>query len=646
VALYKVAVRVNAAGATQAIRAVAPRAIRPANQQPVFTEARNIAARLSTPAPFEVPPARAVSAPAISAQRLPPAPFAASGGLQNLEANNSRSAGELLSRFGISPVAAPAAPTAPVARGTLSPAGTAPAAVVPGRRAAVAPPAVAAPAPPAAAAPVPAPAPAAAAPAAAAPAAAAAAETPLGPAQPLSVRKWGNRVPPPPAAPYDPFTPAVPAAAAAAETPLGPAQPLSVRKWGNRVPPPPAAPYDPFTPAVPAAAPAAAAPAAAAETPTPGGWGWKAPAAVLGTTALLGGTYMAGRAQANEHDPRYQKYAGLMDRVGGAVKAFRSFQPAQHALAGPLPTTPPAQGMMSQLRGRWNAGSQAYQAERAADQAVSSLKTQQAGLRKTYDALPAAEQATFVANQKANPSPGWGVTPQQHLLSQNLAVPERYQTPQAPQSSSFGGTFGWKAPVAIGGTVLAGTAAYRAGQNASEQEARMRDLNSARQHQLYSAPPSMTVLASYDEFAKTAMPRPVGPIVPQSTGGVPNQMDRALRDAVAREMAQSMVSRPINALGDLVQKKLYDEPKYRATYDKAIESDPMLKQYAQEKPDAMLAVHKSLTRFAPSVAKDPAATRSFLRSSMMAGGELDFATIRLLAETEKFVQNAKGKGLP
>ena len=355
---------------------------------------------------------------------------------------------------------------------------------------------------------------------------------------------------------------------------------------------------------------------------------------------------MAGRAQANEHDQRYQKYAGFMDQVGGAVKAFRSFQPAQHALAGHLPSTPPAQGLLSRVRGRWNAGSQAYQAERAADQAVSSLKTQQAGLRKTYDALPAAEQATFVANQKANPSPGWGVTPQQHLNSQNLAVPERYQTPQAPQSSSFGGTFGWKAPVAIGGTVLAGTAAYRAGQNASEQEARMRDLNSARQHQLYSAPPSMTVLASYDEFAKTAMPRPVGPFIPQNSGGVPNQMDRALRDAVAREMAQSMVSRPINALGDLVQKKLYDEPKYRATYEKAIASDPMLAQYAQEKPDAMLAVHKALTRFAPSVAKDPAATRSFLRSSMMAGGELDFATIRLLAETEKFVQNAKGKGLP
>jgi len=496
-------------------------------------------------------------------------------------------------------------------------------------------------------APSPAPAAAAAAPVAAAPVAAAppAVAAPAPPAVAVRVNAAGAtqalravvpRAVVPRAVAPSAIRPAPPAVAAPAPPAVAaPAPPAAA------APAPPAA-----AAAAPAAAAAAPAAAAAAETPPPVGWGWKAPAAVLGSTALLGGAYMAGRAQANEHDPRYQKYAGYFDRIGGAIKSFKSFQPAQHALASQLPTQQASQGLLSQVRGRWGAATQTYRNERAADQAVSGLKTQQAGLRKQYDALPAAEQAAFVQNQQANPSPGWGLTPQQHLQQQNIPVPQRYQSPEPASSSSSGSTFGWKAPVAIGGTVLAGTAAYRAGQNASEQEARMRDLNSARQHQLYSAPPSMTVLASYDEFAKTAMPRPMGPLIQQSSGGVPNQMDRALRDAVAREMAQSMVSQPINALGDLVQKKLYDEPKYRATYEKAIASDPMLAQYAQEKPDALRAVHKSLTRFAPSVAKDPAATRSFLRSSMMAGGELDFATIRLLAETEKFVQNAKGKGVP
>jgi hypothetical protein len=51
-----------------------------------------------------------------------------------------------------------------------------------------------------------------------------------------------------------------------------------------------------------------------------------------------------------------------------------------------------------------------------------------------------------------------------------------------------------------------------------------------------------------------------------------------------------------------------------------------------------------MRKFGPSMSTSPAVVRSFLRQSTMAGGNMDFATIRLLAETEKFVQNARGRG--
>jgi hypothetical protein len=73
----------------------------------------------------------------------------------------------------------------------------------------------------------------------------------------------------------------------------------------------------------------------------------------------------------------------------------------------------------------------------------------------------------------------------------------------------------------------------------------------------------------------------------------------------------------------------------------------MLQEAHRTNPKGLQETFSTLQTFAPSMAKNPQATKSFLRQATMSGmhgGGPDFATIRLLAETEKFIQNSKGRG--
>jgi hypothetical protein len=229
-----------------------------------------------------------------------------------------------------------------------------------------------------------------------------------------------------------------------------------------------------------------------------------------------------------------------------------------------------------------------------------------------------------------------------HMIAAAQRSPQSYAGAQAPPPPPPSGGFmrNVAAPLAGGAAVAGlGYSAYKGWGPKQEQTARTQDyLNTSAQNMGTPLPP-MTVTASYDEFCEEKIANVYAPVYPSIQG--------SLASAAAQQLASKFVQEPLDAAHKVLQKKLYDEPKQMAAYQEAIDSDEVLREAHQANPKALQETFSTLKTFAPSMAKNPQATKSFLRQAAMSGmhgGGPDFATIRLLAETEKFIQNSKGRG--
>lgn len=195
-----------------------------------------------------------------------------------------------------------------------------------------------------------------------------------------------------------------------------------------------------------------------------------------------------------------------------------------------------------------------------------------------------------------------------------------------------------KAAPYAAGAALVGYAGYRGLKPAAEQTARAQDYMNNAQHDLNTALPSMTVTASYEKFAaeKRSTTRPSEP-----------EYFNTARGAVAKSfgdvLANKLVADPIDALHRTMNRRFYDEPEWKINFDKTVQSDPMLQNLLQQNPDALHNAFQTIKRFSPTLAKDHLATRSLLRHVAMSGGEMDFGTMKMLAETEKFHNESKRK---
>lgn len=173
----------------------------------------------------------------------------------------------------------------------------------------------------------------------------------------------------------------------------------------------------------------------------------------------------------------------------------------------------------------------------------------------------------------------------------------------------------------------------------------MRDYYANATHQMPQPVPGMGVYASYDEFANEKIAS-----LTKVADGPPHRLDtltpthNAFAGAFGNALATKFVSDPIDGIHRILKKKIVDDPKAHATFHGVIQGDPDLQKHYEQNPGQVDETFKALRKFGPSMATSPAVVRSFLRQSMMTGGNMDFATIRMLAETEKFIQNGRGQG--
>lgn len=231
--------------------------------------------------------------------------------------------------------------------------------------------------------------------------------------------------------------------------------------------------------------------------------------------------------------------------------------------------------------------------------------------------------------------------PAQQPLGSGAGAPGTGAPSVPPSPARQGGFLRNTALPFAGAAGLAGLGytAYRGSQAANEQSARIQDHISNSAHNMSNPLPPMTVTASYEEFCEEKTANVYAPVYPS--------MQNALSTSMAQQLASKFIGDPIDAAHKVLTKKLYDEPKQQAAYEEAISGDEMLQEAHRTNPKGLKETFSTLKTFAPSMAKNPQATKSFLRQATMSGmhgGGPDFATIRLLAETEKFIQNSKGRG--
>lgn len=195
-----------------------------------------------------------------------------------------------------------------------------------------------------------------------------------------------------------------------------------------------------------------------------------------------------------------------------------------------------------------------------------------------------------------------------------------------------------KAAPYAAGAALVGYAGYRGLKPAAEQTARAQDYMTNAQHDVNTALPSMTVTASYEKFAaeKQSATRPLEPEYFNTARG-------AIAKSFGDVLADRLVADPLDAIHRTMKRRLYDEPEWKSNFDKTVQADPMLRDLHHQNPDALHNAFQTIKRFSPTLAKDQLATRSLLRHVAMSGGEMDFGTMKMLAETEKFHNESKRK---
>lgn len=209
------------------------------------------------------------------------------------------------------------------------------------------------------------------------------------------------------------------------------------------------------------------------------------------------------------------------------------------------------------------------------------------------------------------------------------------------------------AALGIGAVALPAYALMRGTPTANEQERRFRALQQNRQKDMSTPMPSLTVKQSYEKFAaeKIASAEDVREQAKKDlTFG--EELGSSLRmntikgigqgvgSGIGETLGDVFIRTPVNELSGAIKKRFISGPRHRAALEAAIHGDDIL---SQTEPERIQNAHSTMTRFSPSLAEDPNAVRSYLRTAVMSHGGVDLATIRMLLDAEN-TRNASRKG--
>lgn len=140
-------------------------------------------------------------------------------------------------------------------------------------------------------------------------------------------------------------------------------------------------------------------------------------------------------------------------------------------------------------------------------------------------------------------------------------------------------------------------------------------------------------MASLDTFLE----KKAGFLSPGVTRGLRDFAVEGLAKGVGSEVAQGLMF-GASRLAQGVGSALFGDPKKKAILEKLLTTDQIISDAVRRNPaskDQILEAFATLQRFAPSLAADLNAVRSFLREVVLGGGNVNYATIKNLIDTEK-----------
>jgi len=117
--------------------------------------------------------------------------------------------------------------------------------------------------------------------------------------------------------------------------------------------------------------------------------------------------------------------------------------------------------------------------------------------------------------------------------------------------------------------------------------------------------------------------------------------------AIGQGVGKGLGEAGVNALfaaGSGLAGMAFGNSQRKKVYELAISTDPLIMDAIKRRPDmaqVLEEAHKTMVRFAPTLAMDLNAVRSFLREAVLGGSGVNYATIKNLVETEASIAKAQ-----
>jgi hypothetical protein len=112
---------------------------------------------------------------------------------------------------------------------------------------------------------------------------------------------------------------------------------------------------------------------------------------------------------------------------------------------------------------------------------------------------------------------------------------------------------------------------------------------------------------------------------------------------VGTETAKSgigAIGKLIKGIAGSIKNKMVFDKERQDLLGEIVENDPIVSVFEQETPGVTSKAYETMTRFAPTLSRDPNIATSFLREAAQTGGALNYQTVKHLADAEAAVNTA------
>lgn len=190
----------------------------------------------------------------------------------------------------------------------------------------------------------------------------------------------------------------------------------------------------------------------------------------------------------------------------------------------------------------------------------------------------------------------------------------------------------------LAGGIVGGVTGARALGDAGQNRVKQVHLNNSRRNDMSTPMYDPTVVKrAYDEFFQMKLASN------ERDGGIFSTLSGAASKTVGEGASKALghlFVRPVDWAAKKIEKSFVTQPKQNDALTHALK-DPTVAQFRRENPQAFNDLHQTLTQFAPNIATNPLAVRTFMTHGAATQGNLDIATLKLLTDTEK---SHTGKG--